>query len=686
MGQLARNSKAESLSSKHKKTQSLEHAKASASRTGRVPSKAKKQSLVKTPPGRVRTFGPISDLERHLPSEWWRTLFNAVYLKTDGDVVEDPRNTTQEVDFLIGATGLAPNDRVLDLCCGQGRHSIELAARGFRNITGVDRSRYLIRLARRRARQLELNISFHEGDARKFRVQAGSFHCVTIMGNSFGYFDKEEDDRMVLERVRHALIPGGSFALDIADGDWVRANFEPRSWEWIDQSHFVCRERSLSQDEDRLICREVVVQAERGVIADQFYAERLYSRDQIQNLIEDAGFGAVRLHGALEPHSDRDADLGMMAHRIFLTAHAPRGVRTVSNQSLPIPEIAVLLGDPRLPDAVKKGGKFNAEDFETVNRLKLALSELAGIRLEFLDNHASLASDLRANPPAFVFNLCDEGLNNDAFLELHVPAMLEGLGIPYSGAGPSCLGMCYDKALVNAVAAACDIPVPQETFFGKDDHAITIPSILPALIKPNCGDSSIGITKGAVVQTAEEAVGYIGYLRTLLPDRALLIQEYLTGPEYSIGIVGNPGLGFTIFPALEVDFSGLDSDLPPILSYESKWDPTSPYWTQISYREATAPDDTVRQMVDWSVALFERLGCRDYARFDFRADAEGTVKLLEVNPNPGWCWDGKLNLMAEFAGLRYADLLRLILEAAQSRVIGASNHAQPVSPRALSRN
>lgn len=74
-----------------------------------------------------------------------------------------------------------------------------------------------------------------------------------------------------------------------------------------------------------------------------------------------------------------------------------------------------------------------------------------------------------------------------------------------------------------------------------------------------------------------------------------------------------------------------------------------------------------RSLIDYSTLLFERLGLRDYARFDFRADADGTPKLLEVNPNPGWCWDGKLNLMAEFAGMDYADLLRAILQAAELR-------------------
>ena len=71
-------------------------------------------------------------------------------------------------------------------------------------------------------------------------------------------------------------------------------------------------------------------------------------------------------------------------------------------------------------------------------------------------------------------------------------------------------------------------------------------------------------------------------------------------------------------------------------------------------------------------------------RFDFRADAEGEIRLLEVNPNPGWCWDGKLNLMAEIAGLRYSDLLKLIIEAAQDRV--AAQHPGLVIPFAEGRD
>ena len=212
-----------------------------------------------------------------------------------------------------------------------------------------------------------------------------------------------------------------------------------------------------------------------------------------------------------------------------------------------------------------------------------------------------------------------------------------------------------------------DVPVPLETFFACDDQAATIPSIFPALVKPSFGDSSIGITVNSVVGGSTELMSRIEELRTEFPGIPLLIQEFLSGKEYSVGIIGNPGHGFTFLPVLEVDYSGLDEGLPQILGYESKWIPDSPYWNQLKYHETDLEEDQIRRLYDHSSRLFERLGCRDYARFDFRADAQGCIKLLEVNPNPGWCWDGKLNFMAEYAGMRYSDLLQLIIEAGQAR-------------------
>jgi D-alanine-D-alanine ligase len=455
--------------------------------------------------------------------------------------------------------------------------------------------------------------------------------------------------------------------MDLADGEWLRTNFEKRSWEWIDQNHFVCRERSLASDGKRLVSREVVVHAEKGVIADQFYAERLYSKSDISQMLDRSGFQNIRVHDAVATDSDRKQDLGMMAHRMFVTAIAPRRTVAPRKKGPAFPRVTVIMGDPRLPDAVKRDGQFNPEDLETVVKLKEALGELPAYEFNYIDNHASLVAELRANPPQLVLNLCDEGYNNDAFMELHVPAILEMLKIPYTGAGPTCLGLCYNKSLVRAIAASLDVPVPLETFYDPADQAATLPSTFPALVKPNFGDSSIGITQNAVVRSPEQLLSYLETLRHELPGRSVLIQEFLSGPEFSVGIIGNPGLSYRILPALEVDYSGLDPNLPPILGYESKWVPDSPYWTQIRYHQARIDEDTKRKLYDYSHRLFERLECRDYARFDYRTDDDGEIKLLEVNPNPGWCWDGKLNFMATYAGLRYAELLELILEAAQER-------------------
>lgn len=613
-------------------------------------------------------LGPVADLEQHLPAEWWRKLFNALYVKTDGDVVENVENTRRDVDFIMAASAIQPHSQILDLCCGQGRHCLELARRGFRNVTGVDRSRYLVRLAKKRAQAEGLQVAFKEGDARNPRLTETSFDCVAIMGNSFGYFSNKQDDEKVLTTVGKLLRPSGQLVLDITDGAYMADHFERRSWEWIDEHHFVCRERSLSADRERLISREVIVHDETGVIADQFYAERLYTRESIQKLLEKCGFRNVRHHGGTESISDRDQDLGMMARRLLISADAPQLPVKKPRGRVQKIDVTVLLGDPRMPDQVKLGGQFNPEDIDVVRRLKDALSELPQYKFRYLDNHGTLDRDLADLRTDLVLNLCDEGFNNDPFKELHVPAMLDALGLPYTGAAPAALAACYDKGLVRAVAMTLDVPVPLETYVRPGDQGATLPSVFPALLKPNFGDSSQGITKDAVVHNTRGLLDYLDRLRTEFPKRPVLVQEYLTGAEYSVGLVGNPDQGLRALPILEVDFSKLDADLPRILGYESKWDPKSPYWTQIRYLEALKLSELQQQqMVEHSTRLFERLGCRDYARFDFRADAKGEIKLLEVNPNPGWCWDGKMNLMAGFSGLRYTDFLGQILAAAVER-------------------
>jgi len=138
------------------------------------------------------------------------------------------------------------------------------------------------------------------------------------------------------------------------------------------------------------------------------------------------------------------------------------------------------------------------------------------------------------------------------------------------------------------------------------------------------------------------------------------------GKDISVGIIGNPSGYYTVLPITEEDYSALPPELPRICGYEAKWLPDSPYWKIVS-RPANLPEETEKVVVRCCLALFERLECRDYCRFDWRLDERGNPKLLEVNPNPGWCWDGHLAKMAKYAGLSYSGMLGRILKAAEER-------------------
>jgi D-alanine-D-alanine ligase len=330
--------------------------------------------------------------------------------------------------------------------------------------------------------------------------------------------------------------------------------------------------------------------------------------------------------------------------------------------------VCVLTGDPRLPDLTKRDQRYNDEDFVTHRAMRDAFVSLEGCAFEFVDDHSLLFERFSHDPPDLVVNFCDTGFRNVATQELHIPALLEMLGVPCSGATPACMVLCYDKQVVRLLAQAIGVPVPREHYLEPDAALDQVPELWPALIKPNQADGSVGIRQDAVVRSRAEALDYLAWVRSELPGRALLVQEYLPGPEYGIGLIGNPATGLTALPALEVDFSRLPAELNPILSFESKALPDSPYWTEIKFRRATADPALLERIERHASRLFARLGCRDYARFDFRCAADGTPRLMEVNPNPAWANDGKLAFMAGFAGIAYPELLRMILDAALTRL------------------
>lgn len=331
-------------------------------------------------------------------------------------------------------------------------------------------------------------------------------------------------------------------------------------------------------------------------------------------------------------------------------------------------KILVITGDHTIPDPEKVGGRYNEEDLKSHREMEKAFASLPGLDCTVLVDHSRLLDLVREQRFDLVVNFCDTGYRNRILLEANIPAYLELLDTPYTGAPPAALGLVYDKAIVRLVAEAMNVPVPAERYLPFETLAGPTPEgPYPALIKPNRADGSLGITKDAVVRSPEEARAYLDWYIEALPGRDALFQEYLTGTEYGVGLIGNSDEDLLALPPLEVDFSGLPEGLNPILSYESKAMPNSPYWTAIRYRQADLTADEEAELVNHSRRLFKRLGMRDYARFDFRRSKDGLIKLMEANSNPAWAYDAKLAMMAGFAGMTYPEMLKRIVDAACRR-------------------
>ncbi len=339
-----------------------------------------------------------------------------------------------------------------------------------------------------------------------------------------------------------------------------------------------------------------------------------------------------------------------------------------TSERRPVTTLAVVTGDHGAPDPTKLGAAYGPEDLACHAAMVEAIEGLGRFAVSVHTDHRNLFAELRAAAPDLVVNFCDTGIGNEPTRELHLPAWLELNGFAYTGAAPQAMILCFDKQIVRLVAEALGVEVPQEVYLPAHRGFSELPDLYPALLKPNAADGSVGITRDAVVRDAAAARRYLDFLQDELPGRDVLWQEYLPGPEYGIGLIGNPQHELVALPALEVDFSRLPQGCEPILSFESKVDPSSPYWTEIRFRKARLEPADAERIEGWARQLFGRFGLRDYGRFDFRCAADGRPKLMEINPNPAWGNDGKLAHMSGFAGISYARMLEMVIDAALSRL------------------
>ena len=200
-----------------------------------------------------------------------------------------------EVGEFAKLTG-KPFARVLDLGCGPGRHSIPLAKQGAQ-VTGVDRSPFLLEKARSRAEFEKLNIEWVQADMRSF-VRPDEFDLVINLFTSFGYFGDVEEDLTVLRNVFRSLAPGGFFIIDVMGKEIVARGFAPSEVREQPDGSIWVSTREIIDDWYRIRSHWFLIRD--GKVAEVQFDNALYSGREMADLLKEAGFEKVRLFGSLQ--------------------------------------------------------------------------------------------------------------------------------------------------------------------------------------------------------------------------------------------------------------------------------------------------------------------------------------------------------------------------------------------------
>jgi len=253
--------------------------------------------------------------------DWWKTLFDEIYLKTDARSVCDQEISKREVDLICRLLTPESGHRILDMCGGQGRHSLELWERGYQDCTVVDYSRHLIDLGKKTAHERNCTVRFLQGDARKTGLPSTTFDHILILGNSLGYLPDEDDDGRILSEAYRLLKPGSAILVDVTDGDRVFEELNPNAWHEVDEDLVVCRHRE--KNGRKIKAREMVFSRRKGLLRDQSYAIRIYSAKELEELVFNVGFIDVEAHRDVSLHGP-GGDYGFMNKRVFVTARKPQ--------------------------------------------------------------------------------------------------------------------------------------------------------------------------------------------------------------------------------------------------------------------------------------------------------------------------------------------------------------------------
>jgi len=260
--------------------------------------------------------------------------------------------------------------------------------------------------------------------------------------------------------------------------------------------------------------------------------------------------------------------------------------------------------------------------------------------LELKHDPTVLWQELHRIKPDVVFNLF-EGHLRDTETETYVAGLLQWSGFPFTGSPARTLALARAKHLTKQLLRGAGLPTAD--FFVVEELPVPpCPLNWPVIVKPATQDASVGLDQDSVVTNQfllEQRVAYI--LETY--GGPVLVEEYIDGREFNVAITELPDL--ETLPPSEIRFNQEHEGYWPILTYEGKWKPGTDEYdlTPPTYPAKISPR-LIERLGDLAKRAYRLLGCRDYARVDFRVKPTGRPYILEVNPNP------EISETAGFAG------------------------------------
>jgi D-alanine-D-alanine ligase len=260
-----------------------------------------------------------------------------------------------------------------------------------------------------------------------------------------------------------------------------------------------------------------------------------------------------------------------------------------------------------------------------------------------------------------VFNIA-EGRGTYRSREAQVPSILEMLDIPYSGSDPQCLAICLDKPLAKKLVASAVVSTPNWRVISDRQELRHIDSYdftFPAIVKPAYEGSSKGIRPTSVVEDAQQAIEVAESLLEKYHQPAM-VEELVQGDEVTVGVIGNSS------PRVLAVMRVLPKQKNDHFLYTL--DVKRNYLELVDYEcPANLNERVIQRIQSSSLRAFKALGCRDFARVDFRISTAGVPYFLEINPLPGLGSHSDLVIMAQKTGWSHRQLISAVLNSAVER-------------------